>query len=191
MRGKNKCRILKQIRQRIADENDIPYLTRECSYKGECLGTCPKCEQELRYLERELEKKKRLGQRVAVAAVAAGLSFAVSACTPGSGSGSAGTATEPGALPEIHVPDETLPTEASCPELEGRLLPLETEMLQGELVVGELPLTTETAGVPLPPEELLGDIDYIPGETWLSETEVPATTAPETTAAPTGEADHG
>ena len=54
MLGKEKCRILKQIRQRIADENDIPYVTRECTFRGECKGTCPRCESELRYLEREL-----------------------------------------------------------------------------------------------------------------------------------------
>ena len=48
MRGRQKCKILKEIRQRIADENDIPYVTRECSYQGECTGTCPRCESELR-----------------------------------------------------------------------------------------------------------------------------------------------
>ena len=45
MLGKQKCRILKEIRQRIADENDIPYVTRECSFQGNCRGTCPKCDQ--------------------------------------------------------------------------------------------------------------------------------------------------
>ena len=29
MLGKAKCKILKEIRQKIADENDIPYVTRE------------------------------------------------------------------------------------------------------------------------------------------------------------------
>ena len=90
MKGKNKCKILKEIRQKIADENDIPYVTRECSYQGECTGTCPKCEAELRYLEQELEKRRSLGKTVAVAAVAAGLSLSMAACVPGKGSGSAG-----------------------------------------------------------------------------------------------------
>ena len=54
MRDKDKCKILKEIRQRIADENDIPYVTRECSYQGECTGTCPRCESELRYLDQQL-----------------------------------------------------------------------------------------------------------------------------------------
>ena len=47
MSGKNKCKILKEIRQKIADENDIPFVTAECQFQGECSGTCPKCEAEL------------------------------------------------------------------------------------------------------------------------------------------------
>ena len=50
MFGKKKCKILKEIRKKIAEENDIPYVTRECTHKGECSGTCPRCEQELREL---------------------------------------------------------------------------------------------------------------------------------------------
>ena len=81
MRGKNKCKILKEIRQKIADENDIPYVTRECSYQGDCTGTCPKCESELRYLERELEKRASLGKRVAVGAVCAGMALTTAGCS--------------------------------------------------------------------------------------------------------------
>ena len=51
MSGKEKCRILKEIRRRIAEENDIALVTRECSYQGECRGSCPRCEAELRALE--------------------------------------------------------------------------------------------------------------------------------------------
>ena len=57
MRGKQKCRILKDIRRRIAEENDIPFVTRECGFQGECRGTCPRCESELRYLEQQLERR--------------------------------------------------------------------------------------------------------------------------------------
>ncbi len=80
MLGKQKCKILKEIRQRIADENDIPYVTQECTHKGECRGTCPKCESELRYLERELAARQSLGKRVAVAALCAGLAFSSVGC---------------------------------------------------------------------------------------------------------------
>ena len=42
-KGKNTCRILKEIRRQIAEANDIGYAVEECQYKGDCLGTCPKC----------------------------------------------------------------------------------------------------------------------------------------------------
>lgn len=82
MFGKNKCKILKEIRQKIADENDIPYVTRECTYQGECSGTCPKCEQELRYLEQQLSYRQRLGKAIVVTALAAGMSLTMAGCNP-------------------------------------------------------------------------------------------------------------
>ena len=81
MLGKQKCKILKEIRQKIADENDIPYVTRECTHKGDCKGTCPKCEAELRYLEQQLAKRQSLGKRVAVAALCTGLALGSAGCT--------------------------------------------------------------------------------------------------------------
>ena len=83
MLGKQKCRILKEIRQRIADENDIPYVTRECHHQGECRGTCPRCESELRELERQLAARQAMGKRVTVAALCAGLAFSSVGCTRG------------------------------------------------------------------------------------------------------------
>ena len=82
MLGKQKCKILKEIRQRIADENDIPYVTSECTHKGACKGTCPKCESELRYLEQQLALRQSMGKRVAVAALCAGLAFGAAGCGP-------------------------------------------------------------------------------------------------------------
>ncbi len=81
MIGKKKCEILKQIRQKIADENEIPYKTRECSHKGPCSGTCPYCESEMRYLESQLNKRVSLGKPVKIAALAAGVALAVSGCS--------------------------------------------------------------------------------------------------------------
>ena len=62
--GKKKCKILKQIRQEIAKANDIEFVTNECKHKGNCEGTCPKCEEELRYLESELEQRRNAGKKV-------------------------------------------------------------------------------------------------------------------------------
>lgn len=53
-----KCRTLKEIRKRIADANGIDYTPAECPHEKECLtGTCPACEAEAEYIEKELEKR--------------------------------------------------------------------------------------------------------------------------------------
>ena len=79
-RGKQTCKILKEIRQQIAAENDIELITSECTHKGDCAGTCPKCEEEVRYLERELEKRQRMGKVAVFAGMSLGTLFAASGC---------------------------------------------------------------------------------------------------------------
>lgn len=78
-RGKKICKTLKEIRLQVARANDIPYEPTECKHEGDCLGTCPKCEQEVRYIERQLDIRRMLGKAVAVAGVSAGLA-ALTAC---------------------------------------------------------------------------------------------------------------
>ncbi len=82
MRGKEKCKALKEIRRQIAEENDIPYVVSQCTHKGDCKGTCPKCEAELKYLERELAVRQGLGKAVAVVGVSMGVCSLLSACGP-------------------------------------------------------------------------------------------------------------
>lgn len=82
MNGKSKCKILKEIRSQIAQNNDIEYVTSECKFQGECSGTCPKCEAEVRYLEKELEKRRKAGKAVAVAGIAAALVVGSTGCGP-------------------------------------------------------------------------------------------------------------
>lgn len=65
--GKNICRQLKQLRRDIADANGIELHQKECTYQGECEGTCPYCDAELQYIERELARRQGLGKVVAVA----------------------------------------------------------------------------------------------------------------------------
>ena len=82
-RGKRTCKILKEIRAQIAAENDIAFVTSECKHQGDCAGTCPKCEAEVRYLEKELEKRIKLGKAVTVAGLAAAItatSLSATAC---------------------------------------------------------------------------------------------------------------
>ena len=72
-RGKTTCRILKEIRRQIAEANDIEYVTSECRYQGECAGTCPKCEAEVRYLENQLAARQLAGKAVALAGISAAM----------------------------------------------------------------------------------------------------------------------
>ena len=64
-RGKETCKILKDIRQQIALKNGIELVVSECKHQGECAGTCPKCEDEVRYLENQLLVRKNLGHQLA------------------------------------------------------------------------------------------------------------------------------
>ena len=80
MNGKQKCRILREIRQQIARENDIDLVIEECRHKGNCRGTCPRCESEVRYLEQALERRRLLQKRVALAGISAGVTLALSGC---------------------------------------------------------------------------------------------------------------
>lgn len=70
---------MKEIRQQIASENDIPLEEHECHYDGPCNGTCPRCDAELQYLEKEMVRRGKLSKVALVAGVT--LSLAASACT--------------------------------------------------------------------------------------------------------------
>ncbi len=81
MDGKAKCKILKDIRHEIARKNDIELVVEECRFQGSCKGTCPKCEAEVRYLEKELEKRRAVGKSVLVAGLAASLMITATGCS--------------------------------------------------------------------------------------------------------------
>ena len=72
-RGKLICETLREVRRRIAEANEIHYAPHECTHEGECLGTCPACEAEVRQLERQLQARRRLGRAVIVAGISASL----------------------------------------------------------------------------------------------------------------------
>ena len=71
-KGKNTCRILKDIRRQIAEANVIEFITSECKHQGDCLGTCPKCEEEVHYLEQQLNLKLYSGKTVTLIGLFAG-----------------------------------------------------------------------------------------------------------------------
>lgn len=70
-RGKHTCKILKEIRRQIAEANGIEFATSECRYKGDCLGTCPKCEAEVHYLEQQLRARPLAGKAITLAGISA------------------------------------------------------------------------------------------------------------------------
>ncbi len=78
--GKEKCKILKQIRAEIAKQNDIDWVVSECKHQGNCRGTCPKCEWEVRKLEEALARREAMGKKVAIVGISAGLSLSVAGC---------------------------------------------------------------------------------------------------------------
>ena len=68
-RGRKICDVLKAVRKKIADMNDIAYEPRVCHFKGHCSGSCPACEAERKYIESELSLRKRMGEAVCVTGV--------------------------------------------------------------------------------------------------------------------------
>lgn len=70
MTGKEKCHLLRQIRREIAKANDIPYQPDDCQYQGDdCIGTCPKCDAEIRALDTMLNRKAARGEKITLAGV--------------------------------------------------------------------------------------------------------------------------
>lgn len=55
--GKQKCEILRRIRIDIAERYGLRYNPTECTHEGDCSGTCPKCDAELKDLQRQLESR--------------------------------------------------------------------------------------------------------------------------------------
>lgn len=78
-RGKSICSVLKTIRKQVADANEIEYEPRECHHQGDCRGTCPACEAEVRYIQQQLDIRRQLGKAVAVVGISAGLA-ALNSC---------------------------------------------------------------------------------------------------------------
>ena len=115
--GKRTCEILKDVRRKIAQENDIALVERECTHEGDCRGTCPYCESEVRYLERELSKRRTLGKAVTVAGIAVS-AMMMGAChspkTPATPAGS-----EPEPAPVNTLSQAVEPSPESSPEPAG------------------------------------------------------------------------
>ncbi len=129
-RGKKICQTLKEIRLQVARANDIPYEPTECKHKGDCSGTCPKCEEEVRYIEHQLNVRRMMGKAVAVAGVSAGLT-ALTACN---------TSIRNILHPDIRgkMPlDTTVIRKKECKE-EAQSMIVQTDTVSENFIVGEI-----------------------------------------------------
>ena len=80
-KGHNICDTLKAISKQIADANGIDYSPEECHFTGECKGTCPKCEQDVRDLEYELRRRQIAGKVAGVALGIIALAASITSCS--------------------------------------------------------------------------------------------------------------
>ncbi|MBP3716293.1 MAG: hypothetical protein J6I79_02180 [Paludibacteraceae bacterium] len=105
---------MKNIRKQIADANEIDYAPNECQHKGDCRGTCEKCEQEVRYIEQQLSLRKAAGKAIKIAGLFTGMA-ALSAC---------GAATT-----DLNIDSTPLTGDTICPvnQLEGDVYAPEPE----------------------------------------------------------------
>ena len=99
MKGKHICQRLKEIRLSIAQANNIDYTPAQCDHKGDCSGTCTACENEMRYIERQLLRRQAIGK----VAVVAGLALGATSISP--------------ALAQIQVQPSTAVTQSVEPKL--------------------------------------------------------------------------
>ena len=54
----------------------------ECTHEGPCRGTCPKCEAELAYINRQLAARRKTGKAAIAAVMAAGMLFSAGCKAP-------------------------------------------------------------------------------------------------------------
>lgn len=150
-RGKQTCRILKEIRRRIAEANDIEYVTSECRYKGECKGTCPRCEAEVRYLEQQLALRRIAGKAVILAGITA-----LSACSGGGAANPVGAKTEVEAAVDTVVPDTAACADTIVSEVDSvpETIPVDVTDL---LVVGDVDIADEPEAEAAVTSEVISD----------------------------------
>ena len=185
--------MLKEVRRKIADANDIPLQERECTHTGDCAGTCPYCESEVRYLERELSKRRTLGKAVAVAGIAlSAVSMAGCATSePVSSdstnescktSGRHAALTTPGIVVEFDGKPKGKKQERSKSKREKKSNRIETYQIRGIVpMIDTLPkIDTATMAPPSNPqndEVVIGLVDDLGFQNWIYKEE--QSTAPE------------
>ena len=59
-KGKEKCNFLKEMRRKLAEKLGIDLKQKECTFEGQCTGTCPKCQEEELILNNALLEKETI-----------------------------------------------------------------------------------------------------------------------------------
>ncbi|MCR5247560.1 MAG: OmpA family protein [Paludibacteraceae bacterium] len=72
-KSKITCETLKAIRKQVADANGIVYTPAKCDFEGVCAGTCPACESEREYIEKQISLKRKAGNIVKIAGLVTSL----------------------------------------------------------------------------------------------------------------------
>ena len=112
--GKNICHALKTIRKQVADANGIHYTPAPCRFDGDCSGTCPACEAEVRYLEHQLSLLRKAGKAATVMGVAVGMTM-VAGCKSGNANAPSASPQGQGQTNRVETGSNTIPTpQTSC-----------------------------------------------------------------------------
>lgn len=101
MNSKDKCKVLKGIRKKIGDSIGVDLHQQECTFEGECTGTCSKCKHEENVLN------KALYQKLGALTLGTVMGLSLTGCTlnPNEYDGIAGVLNPP---LEIFIPDNDL-----------------------------------------------------------------------------------
>ena len=134
--GKNICHALKTIRKQVADANGIVYTPKECHFEGDCNGTCPACEAEVRYLEHQLSLLRKAGKAATVMGVAVGMTM-VAGCKQGSNNAPSVTAPGTEQPKRVETGGKTCPTRNTS-RTDTSLLKNKNGADDGLLIQGEI-----------------------------------------------------
>lgn len=170
MTGKERCAYLKGLRKKAAADNGIDYEPPVCTYQGDCLGTCPRCEAEL----------ASLTKRIAAVGLAVAMTGSLAGCTPEENKPVPTSVVETTNSSQISGNFEIAPTtaaevttEADTTEAETtvieetyvrEIMPTDDGTLSGEVCEVTVEETVETTVEEVEPsatEPLAGDMDYI------------------------------
>lgn len=164
---KEKCKELKAIRAQIAENLGVDLQQKECTYEGDCSGTCPKCRSEemrlnLAIMRKQMEESD-VKRRVAAAGLTAVAALSLTGCN-------IGVATVEGAM-EAPPSIEQLEGDVACPEIFENVQNQASEGAVGEGLTLEEQTTEIEAGEELEIPE--GDVAYTEETTWVLQGEVP------------------